>query len=209
MKAALTALLLAGFTAASLAQSVKCRVCDQPIEGPFCQLEDKARGGQADVCADCAKLESRCFACGLPVKAGFTTLTDGRLLCARDAREAVLDNEEARKTCLEVRDDLDRLYSRFLSFPCSNVVVMILDRFTLESLFKAPGYSRLCTSVFGATRSHELGDGVYVHTISVLSALSRPRLAAVAAHEFAHAWLTEHLLAAGLTAPGLVALSTG
>ena len=78
-------------------------------------------------------------------------------------------------------------------FPGTNVLVNIVDRFTLESLFKSPGYTRRCTSVFGATSSHELADKVYVHTISILSSLSRKRLEAVAAHEFGHTWLNENL----------------
>jgi len=77
--------------------------------------------------------------------------------------------------------------------PRTNISVTIVDRFTLESLFKSPGYAQQCTSVFGATRTHPFGEGRYIHAISILSGLSKPRLEAVAAHEFAHAWLNENL----------------
>lgn len=193
MKAVLTAALVVFGAMAGLAQTPKCRVCEKPVEGKHLLVEDKARGGEVEVCSVCADLESRCFACSLPVRPVATKLTDGRWLCPRDANEAIQDSEEARKVCLDTRDHLDRLYSRFLSFPETNVVINIVDRFTLESLFKSPGYGRVCNDIFGATGSHEVGEGVYVHTISVLSALSRRRLEAVAAHEFTHAWLAENL----------------
>jgi hypothetical protein len=194
MRAVITAALvpvcgvIAGF-----AQTVKCRVCENPIKGKFYQVEDKAHGGQAEVCTDCVNLESRCFACSLPVKPTATKLADGRFLCARDAREAIQENDEAKKICLQTREELDRFYSRFLVFPATNVLLNVVDRFTLEGLFKSPGYGRRCTSIFGATGSHKLEDKVYVHTISILSGLSRKRLEAVAAHEFGHTWLAENL----------------
>jgi len=74
--------------------------------------------------------------------------------------------------------------------------VTVVDRFTLDSLFKSPGYAQQCTSVFGATRTHQVAEGRYIHAISVLSGLSKARLEAVAAHEFAHAWLNENLTSA-------------
>jgi hypothetical protein len=193
MKAVLTAALVICGTVSGLAQTPQCRVCDKPVDGRHLRVEDKVRGGEVEVCSACGNLESRCFACSLPVRPSATKLTDGRWLCPRDAKEAVQDNEEARKICLDTRDHLDRLYSRFLSFPETNVVINIVDRFTLESLFKSPGYGRVCNDIFGAAGSHEVGEGMYVHTISVLSALSRRRLEAVAAHEFAHVWLAENL----------------
>ena len=195
MRAVITAALVVCGVVAGLAQTPKCHVCEKPIVGKHFQVEDRAHGGKVDVCDECANVESRCFACGIPVKPTATRLTDGRFICARDAKEAVQPDEEARKICLQTRDSLDQLYSRFIVFPGTNVVVNIVDRFTLESLFKSPAYTRRCTSVFGATSSHELADKVYVHTISILSSLSRKRLEAVAAHEFGHTWLNENLSA--------------
>ncbi len=171
----------------------QCHICDQSIAGKFQYGEDKARGGKYEVCVDCARLETRCFACGLPVKAGFTTLSDGRCLCRPCARDAVGGQDEARNICLEVRDDLDRMLWRYLSFPRTNVVVSIVDRFTLDNLFKAPGYARVCSSVLGATQSHAVGGSNRIHSIKILSDLDKLQLEAVAAHEFSHAWVNENL----------------
>lgn len=194
MKVLVTAALLM-FSAAAVfcVPTGKCRVCDQPITGEFFYAKDQAHGGKFEVCATCIKLESRCFSCSLPVKSGFTTLADGRFLCVHCTQEAVTQDEEARTVCGDTREALDRLFARFLSFPQTNVSVTIVDRFTLDSLFKSPGYAQQCTSVLGATRTHLVAEGRYIHAISVLSGLNKARLEAVAAHEFAHAWLNENL----------------
>ena len=193
MKVAIAALLIACFAAATAAQALKCRVCGQAIKSEYYRVEDKSEDSKVEICRDCVNLESRCFACGLPVKSGYTTLTDGRYLCTRDAQEAVLEEDAAQKVCEQVKDELDRLFYRFLTLPGTNVVLTIVDRFHLESLFKSPGYQQRCTSIFGATQTREISNNVYVHSISVLSALKKPRLMAVCAHEYAHAWLGENL----------------
>jgi hypothetical protein len=186
--------LCLSLTAVAFAGTSPCRVCEKPIAGDFFFAEDKARGGKYEVCGDCLKLEAHCFACGLPVKKGFTTLPDGRILCVFCARDAIGLEEEAKKICLDTRDDLDRLFWRHLSFPQTNVVLTIVDRFTLESLFKSPGYARECSSVLGATQSHAVNGGSRVHAINILSSLNKPQLETVAAHEFGHAWINENLL---------------
>jgi len=193
MRAVIATALLVGLVVTSFAQSPKCRVCEKPIEGKYINVEDRAHGGKAAVCPECAELESRCFACSLPVKSTATKQADGRFLCERDAKEAILENDEARRICLNTREELDRLYWRFLTLPSTNVSLNLVDQFTLTSLFKVPGYGRRCTAIFGATSTHQLADGAYVHTISILSGLSRKRLEAVAAHEFGHTWLAENL----------------
>ena len=193
MKVLVTAALLLISVAAVFCAPPKCRVCDQPITGESYPAKDKAHGGKFEVCASCMNLPGRCFSCSLPVKAGFTTLADGRTLCAPCSKEAITDDEEARKICLEARDALDRLFARFFSFPQTNLSVTLVDSFTLDSLFKSPGYARQCTSVSGATRTMIVGGKRYIHAISVLNGMSQPQLEAVAAHDFAHAWLNENL----------------
>lgn len=194
MNALVTAVWLSlSLAAVAFAGATPCRVCEKPITGKFYFVDDKARGGKFEICGDCVKLEAHCFACGLPVKSGFTSLPDGRFLCAACARDAVGSDEEAKKICLEARDDLDRLFSRYLRFPQTNIVLTIVDQFTLESLFKSPGYTRKCTAIFGATQSHSIGGRSQIHSINILSSLNKSQLEAVAAHEFGHAWINETL----------------
>jgi DNA-directed RNA polymerase subunit N (RpoN/RPB10) len=170
-----------------------CFVCGNKIEGKYYRMTDRCTEAEVAVCTNCAKLESRCFACGLPVKTDYKQLSDGRYLCARDAKEAVLSDEEAKRVCEETVDELNRQFSRFMTFPTTNVTVSIVDRFTLQNLFKAPGYEKTCVSVFGATLSQRLPDDRLAHSVSVLSALSKPRIKAVCAHEYTHTWMNENV----------------
>jgi len=187
------ALLLVSVVAAVGASEPQCRVCDQPIPGEFYSVKDQARGGKFAVCTRCFQLETRCFSCSLPVQTGYTTLADGRTLCRYCASDAITDEEKALRVCWETRDALDRLYARFLTFPQTNLSLCIVDRFTLDALFKSPGYAQPCTTVFGATRTVTLSGGRVIHSVNLLSGLRPAQLEAVAAHEFAHAWLNENL----------------
>ncbi len=170
-----------------------CFVCGKKIEGQFYRMTDKRTEAKVAVCADCESLESRCFACGLPVPPDARQLADGRYLCARDARDAVLSDEDARQFCEDLMGELNRQFSRFMNFPTTNVTVSVVDQFNLQNLFKSPGYEQACVSVFGATSSHRLPDNRFVHSINLLSALSKPRLRSVFAHELTHAWMGENV----------------
>ncbi len=169
-----------------------CDVCGQVIVGKYYHMEDRAAGGNKNVCRDCADLDERCFACGLPVKKDYKTLADGRYLCARDAAEAIGSTEEAERICEMVHDDLNRMLWRFLTLP-DKVPVVMVDKFQLQNLFKTPGYEHACVSIFGATQTHPLPGRKFVHSISILSDLKKARLMAVCAHEYTHTWLNENL----------------
>jgi hypothetical protein len=155
-------------------------------------LPDSVTGEKKQVCQDCATLSTVCFICGLPVKTNYTELPDGRILCARDAATAVLDEDEAKRICREAKDSLDRLFSRFLDFPQTNVTVVIVDRVHLQELFKFAGHDYVCPNVWGymETRTNRHHPE---HRISLLSGLPLASFQATCAHEYTHAWLNENL----------------
>ena len=192
MRLTLACLLVCGLVFQASAESLTCEVCGEAIQGIVYHANDLAVGGDKMVCQACAALHEHCFACGLPVKSGYKTLPDGRLLCARDAREAIESDEEALQICGTVRDDLDRIFSRFLIIPETNVLISIVNRFYLENLFNAPASAQACVSVFGATTSNPIASNKMVHAISLLSHLRKSRLMAVCAHEYTHAWMGEN-----------------
>ncbi len=126
-------LLMAGFCFGPLsARGDLCAICGKPISGTIYLATDKVTGEQKEVCSDCLKLP-RCAICGLPVKDGMQ-LPDGRFLCTRDARTAVLKADDAERICAQVKDDLDRLFSRFTAFP-EKVDVSVIDRIDVDSMF--------------------------------------------------------------------------
>lgn len=195
MKARLTAiwLLFCVFAPVASADTMTCAICGQPINGSFYNLEDRLTGEKKFVCAGCEALEGRCFVCGLPMREGFVKLNDGRYLCARDSTDVVTNDDEAIDVANKVRDDLDRLFSRFLTIPETNVEVSVGDKFQLEAPFRAPGNEDDCVTVYGHTRTSRLSRGTYLHHITLLSYLQKSRFMAVCAHEFGHTWINENV----------------
>jgi len=191
MRLAVAIVLLAGLVFA--ADDEVCFVCGKKLESKFYRMTDMYTEAKVAVCPECEKLESRCFACGLPVKTDYKQLSDGRYLCARDAKEAILSDEEAKRICEDEKDELNRQFSRFMSFPTTNVAVSIADRFNLQNLFKSPGYEQACVSVFGATLTQRLPDDRFAHSVNVLNGLRKPRIKTVCAHEFTHTWMAENV----------------
>jgi len=187
-------LLVLGACRICTGQELHCDLCGQVLHSKYFILEDRAEGGKKNFCRDCSDLDERCFACGLPVKRSMKRLADGRWLCDRDAAAAV-DEVAAKSICEGVRNDLDRLFSRFMTMPSDDVSLSMVDRIHLESLFKSPGYEHSCVSIFGATQTQPLPGKRYIHSVSILSDLRRSRLMAVYAHELTHAWLGENVRA--------------
>lgn len=195
MKKSLTIiwLFLCTTALAATVEPLKCDICGALIRGKYYYREDDAVGGRKIICTNCETLSDRCFICGLPVKEGFQTLPDGRIVCARDAKEVITSEDEAKQVGQTVQYDLDRLLSRFMTFPGTNMLVSIVNKFYLENLFKNPGAGQACVSIYGATCSNPLPGNKIVHSVAVLSYLRKSRLMAVYAHEFTHAWMGENV----------------
>jgi hypothetical protein len=175
-----------------LADSDHCAVCGGLFGTRIYTIEDQVTGQKVQVCSDCATLSTVCFICGLPAKTNYIQLPDSRILCARDARTAVLDEAEARRICRETKDSLDRLFSRFLDFPDTNVTVAIVDRVHLQELFRFAGHDYVCPNVWGYLVT-TTNRGRPRHKLSLLSGLPLASFQATIAHEYTHAWINENL----------------
>jgi len=180
---------LAGIGA--LAASQTCPVCDRKLGQQVYQVKDRLTEAQFLVCHRCVMLPTRCYLCGIPVAHDFLDLKDGRYLCARDRKEAVLDEHESLLICADVKRDLDRLFSRFWKIPSADLSVTMADRIHMEQLIQTPGFDRACPSVMGYIKSRRDQDGGWRHSIHILSSLPKARLQAVCAHEYTHALLKE------------------
>src|ERR1700722_2899942 len=142
-------LFLLAFAFAVQAQQLNCTICGKPIITTFYYIVDRVTGETNNVCSDCEQLD-KCSACGLPVKDGGVHLPDGRILCARDAKDAVMTEDEAKEVCKQAKDDIDHLFSRYMTFPDDTVEISIMDKFHLEDLFSAPEFHSDNGSVGGA-----------------------------------------------------------
>jgi hypothetical protein len=187
----LTIFLLAGFGLVRplAAQGDICAICGRPIQGTVYLVTDKVTGEKKEVCADCIKLPT-CNICGLPVKDG-VQLPDGRFLCARDARTAVVKADDARQICTQVRDDLDRLFSRFTAFP-ENVDVTVIDRIDVDSMFIMEGHNFESPDLLGCIRPVTDNDQTR-YKMSLLIGMPLAQLKETCAHEYSHAWVGENV----------------
>ncbi len=184
-------LLMAGFCfGPSLsARGDICAICGKPISGTIYLGTDKVTGEQKEICSDCLKLP-RCAICSLPVKDG-TQLPDGRFLCARDARTAVVKEDEAQRICAQIKDDLDRLFSRFTVFP-ANVDVTVIDRIDVDSMFITEGNNFESPNLLGCIRPETVNDKTR-YKMRVMSGLPLAEMKATCAHEYTHAWVGENV----------------
>jgi hypothetical protein len=178
-----------------LADARLCAICGAEFGATVYVVTDKVRNEKKQICHECSGWPRDGYLCGLPVKRDYTELPDGRSLCSRDARTAILNEEEAVRVCEEVQDALDRLFSRFLTFPSAKMDIDIVDRVNLRELFKFPGNDYECPNALGYMQC-KTNKGQVRYDISLLSGLPLADFKAVCAHEFTHAWLAENVPAA-------------
>lgn len=175
-----------------------CAVCGKPIVDVYYTMEDHVTLEKRHVCRTCEQSYPVCFVCGLPADTnatGFAQLSDQRVLCARDSKSAVLREEEGLRDCREVRDGLDRLFSRFTSFPETNVTVRLMDRVRLLEVFRLAGNDYQCPNVWGITQPRTNGNQLHFD-ISLMTGLPLSWFQATCAHEYGHTWVAEHLVPA-------------
>ena len=118
-------------------------------------------------------------------------MLDGRYLCARDAKTVVLKADDARQICGQVKDDIDRLFSRFTSFP-TNVDVWVIDRIDVDSMFITEGNNFESPDLLGCIRP-ETANNKTRYKMSLLTGLPLAQLKETCAHEFSHAWVGENV----------------
>jgi len=184
--------LLAGFGLARpfAAWGEICAICGQPIHGTVYVVTDTVTGEKKLVCSDCIRLP-RCAICGLPVKDNGLQLPDGRILCARDAQTAVVKADDAERVCAQVKDDLDRLFSRFTVFP-ANVDVTVIDRIDVDSMFSPGGNDFESPNLLGCIHPETTGRETR-YKMSLMTGLPLAELKATCAHEYSHAWVGENV----------------
>jgi len=173
-----------------------CYVCSQPPGDYVFLVPDQVEHDKKTVCESCAKNLERCYLCGLPAAAGSKELGDGRVLCARDIKLAVLDEDEAGRICEDLKLALDRHFSRFMSIP-EVLSSERIDRISLISLAKVPGNDNSCPNIQGYTKPVTGTNSVAPQfRIYLMSGLTAPNLKATLAHEYGHAWFLSNVPAA-------------
>jgi hypothetical protein len=170
-----------------------CPICGKRYGTTVYGVTRVGREDKVFVCGNCAKLETTCYICNIPVLYKFTKLADGRLLCEDDTKRAVLTHDDAEKLFDDVKRDTQSILARVGSLPHHNI------RLTLEAKARLDkSGSNLISAhddrlLMGLTRSTGTGAGQMQHSIFLLHGLTRERMMVVSAHEYAHAWLFENI----------------
>jgi hypothetical protein len=167
-----------------------CAVCGRPIQGTFYTDIDKVTNEKKLFCGDCIR-HPDCAICGLPVRNDDLRLPDGRYLCARDARTAVVKAADAERVCARVKDDLDRLFSRFTTFP-ANVDVAVIDRIDVDAMYSPNGNDFESPNLLGCVHA-ETNNQQTRYQMRLMSGLPLAELKATCAHEYAHTWMHENV----------------
>jgi hypothetical protein len=180
------------FLSVVVARAESCWVCGKSALELF-WVTDKVTHERRLFCSECVKRKSVCILCGLPTSDKATELPDGRVFCERDYKTVVVDEAEVKAICSETKDAMNRLFSRFTTFPETNVTIEVVDRRRMEQLIQTPGFDRQCPAVQGYIRSRQVQGGQWKHPISIMNGVSRGHLIAVSAHEYAHSWVRENV----------------
>jgi hypothetical protein len=176
----------------------RCVICGGAAIGSVYVVQDKVTFQKVEVCQECERKFTECFVCGLPANtnvAGYLALEDGRALCARDAKTAVVDEAEGRRVFQQTRDYLERMFARFAGFPETNLSVAMVDRIHLQELFTLAGNDYHCPNIFGYTQS-TTNQQHLEHRISLMTGLPLSWLQDTCAHEVGHAWVAENVSSA-------------
>ncbi len=170
-----------------------CEICGESPPTRFFYVTDRVRNRQVTACEKCSLLTRRCTTCALPVAKDFVDLGDSRFLCAEDAKEAVLDEEQAKLIYNDAKRDLFAVLSGLGALPDRNVTVQLVDQRELSRIFSVTPGVHQDTSLQGVTRSRRYSQDTFQHQIFLCRGLSRSRIAAVSAHEYMHAWICENV----------------
>ena len=183
-------LLAAPVGAQPLPPADVCLSCQKPLHRAIMLLSSPYHKERQMFCTNCAYLKTLCAICELPFAKGLD-LKDGRMLCPRDARTAILSGDEAQIIFDDVKRDVMKLLAGSKTLPDRNVTFSLVDSQELQSLYRLRRFPQTHNTLLGITRSRARGEG-FEHEINIMSGLSRGKFIGVCAHEYGHAWLEEN-----------------
>jgi Protein DA1 len=174
------------------AEAESCAVCGQPLTGEFYWFQSPALESKQSLCKACSQLPNHCAVCKIPLKSRFRKLEDGRLLCERHGREAILDERVALRTFEDMKRVLFPILNGHGALPDRNITVRLVDARAMAILYQGKAAPTDNAETLGLTRSTRRGNQ-FDHKIYLMNGLGPARLTAIAAHEYTHAWLQENL----------------
>lgn len=171
----------------------RCAACQRLLAGTFFWATSPALAEKQAVCEACKNLKTQCAICQLPVPDPKHALDDKRVLCERDFATGIFEEKEALRVFEESKRDVHRMLSSYGVLPDKNLTVSLVNGKTLTQLYQSlPSVHE--STLLGLTKTEMANPGrQFRHSIYLINGLGRARLAAVAAHEFTHAWMHENI----------------
>lgn len=165
-------------------ERLRCAACGLHVGEQAVMIE----GERYIYCRYCFEVRPRCDTCSRPVGMIYWTRPDGRTLCDRCQSTAVSDPAHAYALYRRVRADLARWPGMTLSQPCQ---LKLVSRRQLVSLIEKSSLHSLDADSRGRCFGLFIREGDQ-RTIFVEYGLPQIVLLEVLAHEYAHAWQSEH-----------------
>ncbi len=176
------ALLAAPTRAASQpAKPVHCLACDQgPLTGRYWKNELGA------ICEDCHRLERRCWICGRPAAKDYIKTPDGRYICRREARNAIIGKQAVQQTFQSTRIAIKRMTRGYMTLKSPEINVEVFSQPVWD-----PDGTKSALHRQGLATTRQVGK-TYHHNVMLISGLVNTNLIGVSAHEFTHLWINEN-----------------
>src|SRR5688572_13915842 len=134
-----------------LALADVCLSCQQPINGTIYLLSSPYYDKSQLFCAPCSVLKTECAICRLPFQKN-VDLKDGRYLCPKHAKTAVLSGEQAQRLFHEVTRDMIRLLAAGKNYPDRNITFNLVDHDELQELYRRRRFPQTHNTLLGLTR---------------------------------------------------------
>ncbi len=170
-----------------------CLSCQQRIRTNGYLLDSRYYKESQVFCANCVNLKTKCAICDLPF-AKYVDLKDGRILCLKDAKTAILSSEDAENIFNDVKRDVIRMLAGSKSFPDRNIIFNLVDHDELKSLSRIRRFPQTHNVIYGLTRSRATNETQFEHHIDILSGITRGQFIGACAHEYGHAWMEQNLV---------------
>ena len=172
------------FSALATAQErhpVHCLACDKgPLTGRYWKSELGA------ICEDCNKLERRCWICRHPAAKDYIKTPDGRYICRREARNAVVSQPAVHQTFQRTRNAVKRMTRNYMALKSPKINVEVFSQPVWD-----PDGSKSALHRQGLATTRQVGERFH-HNVMLLSGLVNTNLIGVSAHEFTHLWINEN-----------------
>ena len=162
-------------------RAVSCMACDKtPLTGRYWKSELGA------ICDACHKLERRCWICAHPAAKDFIKTPDGRYICRREAKSAIISKQAVHQTFQRTRNAVKRMTRGYMTLKSPEINVEVFSQPVWD-----PDGTKSALHRQGLATTRQVGK-TFHHNVMLINGLVNTNLIGVSAHEFTHLWINEN-----------------